>query len=552
MAKMKTMDGNTATAWIAYALSDTAAIYPITPSSVMGEVVDDMASKNVKNVFGQTVSVREMQSEAGDAGAVHGMLASGSLASTYTASQGLLLMIPNMYKMAGELLPAVFHVAARALASHALCIFGDHQDVMACRQTGFSMLCSNSVQECMDLALVAHLSAIESSVPMLHFFDGFRTSHEIQKIEVIDYDDIRKLVPWDAIAEFRARGMNPEHPETRGTAQNPDIYFQNVEAANSNHLRVPAIVEANMKKVAALTGREHHLFEYVGDPEADRVIVSMGSSCEVIEETVNRLNAEGERVGLVKVHLFRPFAPEYMLRVIPSTVSQIAVLDRTKEPGSLGEPLYLDVCAALAEKDGFVMIGDVCCGYIGDGSSITVPDKASAIAPGAFRENKRILFLTVPDTVEKIGANAFRDCRLLRELRLPKSISELPPGALDGCEALQSITAPGMLPERFDRREDRVSAVIGFCRAWKEYSASADAAYRGWVSENAQMLLSAVIDRNMPDAVRFFTENALIDRESYLAALEKAQTARAMEIVALLLDYGKNLSSEDMFDKYDI
>ena len=377
MAKMKTMDGNTATAWIAYALSDTAAIYPITPSSVMGEVVDDMASKNVKNVFGQTVSVREMQSEAGAAGAVHGMLASGSLASTYTASQGLLLMIPNMYKMAGELLPAVFHVAARALASHALCIFGDHQDVMACRQTGFSMLCSNSVQECMDLALVAHLSALESSVPMLHFFDGFRTSHEIQKIEVIDYDDIRKLVPWDAIAEFRARGMNPEHPETRGTAQNPDIYFQNVEAANSNHQRVPAIVEANMKKVAALTGREHHLFEYVGDPEADRVIISMGSSCEVIEETVNRLNAEGERVGLVKVHLFRPFAPEYMLRVIPSTVSQIAVLDRTKEPGSLGEPLYQDVCTAFQEKGGYTP--NIVGGRYGLGSKDFTPAMVKAV-----------------------------------------------------------------------------------------------------------------------------------------------------------------------------
>ena len=377
MAKMKTMDGNTATAWIAYALSDTAAIYPITPSSVMGEVIDDMASKNVKNVFGQTVSVREMQSEAGAAGAVHGMLASGSLASTYTASQGLLLMIPNMYKIAGELLPGVFHVAARALASHALCIFGDHQDVMACRQTGFSMLCSNSVQECMDLALVAHLSALESSVPMLHFFDGFRTSHEIQKIEVIDYDDIRKLVPWDAIAEFRARGMNPEHPETRGTAQNPDIYFQNVEAANSNHQRVPAIVEANMKKVAALTGREHHLFEYVGDPEADRVIISMGSSCEVIEETVNRLNAEGERVGLVKVHLFRPFAPEYMLRVIPSTVSQIAVLDRTKEPGSLGEPLYQDVCTAFQEKGGYTP--NIVGGRYGLGSKDFTPAMVKAV-----------------------------------------------------------------------------------------------------------------------------------------------------------------------------
>ena len=402
MAKMKTMDGNTATAWIAYALSDTAAIYPISPSSVMGEVIDDMASKNVKNVFGQTVSVREMQSEAGAAGAVHGMLASGSLASTYTASQGLLLMIPNMYKIAGELLPGVFHVAARALASHALCIFGDHQDVMACRQTGFSILCSNSVQECMDLALVAHLSALESSVPMLHFFDGFRTSHEIQKIEVIDYDDIRKLVPWDAIAEFRARGMNPEHPETRGTAQNPDIYFQNVEAANSNHQRVPAIVEANMKKVAALTGREHHLFEYVGDPEADRVIISMGSSCEVIEETVNRLNAEGERVGLVKVHLFRPFAPEYMLRVIPSTVSQIAVLDRTKEPGSLGEPLYQDVCTAFQEKGGYTP--NIVGGRYGLGSKDTPPASVFAVYEELKSENpKRQFTIGIVDDVTNLS-----------------------------------------------------------------------------------------------------------------------------------------------------
>lgn len=252
--------------------------------------------------------------------------------------------------------------------------------------------------------------------------------------------------------------------------------------------------------------------------------------------------------------LVSAFIPESVKIIGAEAFARCGKLREISLPGGIEDigAAAFSGCAALAEKDGFVMIGDVCCGYIGDGSSITVPDKASAIAPGAFRENKRILFLTVPDTVEKIGANAFRDCRLLRELRLPKSISELPPGALDGCEALQSITAPGMLPERFDRREDRVSAVIGFCRAWKEYSASADAAYRGWVSENAQMLLSAVIDRNMPDAVRFFTENALIDRESYLAALEKAQTARAMEIVALLLDYGKNLSSEDMFDKYDI
>ena len=349
MAKMKTMDGNNATAWIAYALSDTAAIYPITPSSVMGEVIDEMAAHGTKNLMGQTVAVREMQSEAGAAGTVHGMLAAGSLTSTYTASQGLLLMIPNMYKIAGELLPGVFHVSARAIASHALSIFGDHQDVMACRQTGFSMLCSCSVQECMDLALVAHLSAIESSVPMLHFFDGFRTSHEIQKIEMIDYEDIRKIVPWDKVEEFRANAMSPDHPHIRGTAQNPDIYFQNVEAGNAFHAAVPAIVEANMKKVASITGRRHHLFEYNGAPDAERVIISMGSSCEVIDETIQHMNANGERVGLVRVHLYRPFSAAHLLKALPATTKKITVLDRTKEPGSLGEPLYLDVCAALKE-----------------------------------------------------------------------------------------------------------------------------------------------------------------------------------------------------------
>jgi len=377
MAKMKTMDGNNATAWIAYALSDTAAIYPITPSSVMGEVVDEMAAKGVKNLMGQTVAVREMQSEAGAAGAVHGMLAAGSLTSTFTASQGLLLMIPNMYKIAGELLPGVFHVSARALATEALSIFGDHQDVMACRQTGFTMLCSCSVQECMDLALVSHLAALESSVPVLHFFDGFRTSHEIQKIEVIDYEDIRKLVPWDKVAEFRERGMNSDHPTLRGTAQNPDVYFQSVEAANQFHDDVPEIVEAYMKKVAAVTGRPHHIFEYVGDPEADRVIISMGSSCEVIEETIQHLNEEGERLGLVKVHLFRLFSAKHLLRAIPATCTSIAVLDRTKEPGSLGEPLYLDVCAAFQEsgRPAPVIVG----GRYGLGSKDFTPGMVKAV-----------------------------------------------------------------------------------------------------------------------------------------------------------------------------
>lgn len=376
MAKMKTMDGNNATAYIAYALSDTAAIYPITPSSVMGEVMDEMAAKGCKNLMGQTVTVREMQSEAGAAGAVHGMLAAGSLTSTYTASQGLLLMIPNMYKIAGELLPGVFHVSARALASHALSIFGDHQDVMACRQTGFAFLCSSSVQECMDMALVAHLSALDASVPFCHFFDGFRTSHEVQKIETIDYEDIRKLVPWDKVEEFRANAMNPEHPHIRGTAQNPDIFFQNREASNLYYDAVPGIVLENMKKVAAITGRKHRLFDYVGHPEADRVIISMGSSCEVIQETVNYLNERGQRVGLVKVHLFRPFSAEHLLQAIPATATTITILDRTKEPGSLGEPLYQDVCTAFMEKgEAPTIVG----GRYGLGSKDFTPGMAKAV-----------------------------------------------------------------------------------------------------------------------------------------------------------------------------
>jgi pyruvate-ferredoxin/flavodoxin oxidoreductase len=351
MAKtMKTIDGNTAAAYVAYALSDTAAIYPITPSSTMGELADEWAAQGQKNIFDQLVNVKQMQSEAGAAGAVHGSLAAGALTSTFTASQGLLLMIPNMYKISGELLPGVFHVSARAIAAHALSIFGDHQDVMACRQTGFAMLASGSVQEAMDMALVSHLSAIESSVPFLHFFDGFRTSHEIQKVEMIDYDDMKKLVNFDKIAEFRARAMNPEHPQIRGTAQNPDIYFQGREAANPYYDKLPAIVAEQMRKVTELTGRTYNLFDYVGDPEADRVVVGMGSSCETIEEVVNRLNANGEKVGLVKVRMYRPFIPEAMIDALPKTVKCLCVLDRTKEPGAHGEPLYLDVCTALREK----------------------------------------------------------------------------------------------------------------------------------------------------------------------------------------------------------
>ena len=348
--KMKTMDGNTATSHIAYALSDVACIYPITPSSVMGELADDWAAAGRKNLMGQTVTVREMQSEAGAAGAVHGSLAAGALTSTFTASQGLLLMIPNMYKISGELLPGVFHVSARAIAAHALSIFGDHQDVMAARQTGFAFLCSSSVQECMDLALVAHLSAIESSVPFCHFFDGFRTSHEVQKIEVIDYEDIRSLVNWEKVNEFRQNAMNPEHPHQRGTAQNPDIYYQGRERANPFYEATPAIVVEAMKKVASITGRAYKPFDYVGHPEADRVIIAMVSQAEPIEETLAHLNAQGQRVGLVKVRLYRPFSVDHLMRAIPATADTITVLDRTKEPGALGDPLYLDVCTAFMEK----------------------------------------------------------------------------------------------------------------------------------------------------------------------------------------------------------
>ena len=348
MRKM-TVNGNFAAAHVAYAFSDVAAIYPITPSSDMGEFCDEWAAHGKKNIFGQPVRVVEMQSEAGAAGAVHGSLVGGALTSTFTASQGLLLMIPNMYKISGELLPGVFHVSARSVAAHALSIFGDHSDVMAARQTGFAMLASGSVQEVMDLALVAHLTAIKSRVPFVHFFDGFRTSHEYQKIDVIDYEDMAKLVDMDAIAAFRARAMNPEHPELRGTAQNPDIYFQGREAANPYYLAVPQYVIEAMNQVAELTGRSYKPFDYVGAEDAEHVIVSMGSSTETIEETVKYLNAQGAKLGLVKVRLYRPFSTKHFVEVLPESVKRIAVLDRCKEPGSLGEPLYLDVLGALTE-----------------------------------------------------------------------------------------------------------------------------------------------------------------------------------------------------------
>jgi pyruvate-ferredoxin/flavodoxin oxidoreductase len=351
MAKtMKTIDGNTAAAHVAYAMSDVAAIYPITPSSPIGEIADEWAAEGRKNIFGQTLTVRQLQSEAGAAAAVHGSLAAGALTTSFTASQGLLLMIPNMYKMSGELLPGVLHVTARAVAAHALSIFGDHQDVMAVRQTGFSLLASASVQEAMDLGLVAHLAAIEASVPFLHFFDGFRTSHEIQKVEMIDYADMAKLVNWEAVRCFRERGANPERPELRGTAQNPDIYFQNREAVNPFYEKIPAIVSDYMKKVGRLTGRAYKPFDYVGAPDATRVIISMGSSCETIEEVVTHLVNQGEAVGLIKVRLYRPFSTAHLLAVLPASADRITVLDRTKEPGAIGDPLYTDVCTAFMER----------------------------------------------------------------------------------------------------------------------------------------------------------------------------------------------------------
>lgn len=346
---MKTMDGNEAAAYASYAFTEVAGIFPITPSSPMAEKTDDWAANGKKNLFGQTVKVVEMQSEAGAAGTVHGSLAAGALTTTYTASQGLLLMIPNMYKIAGELLPGVFHVSARALTAQALSIFGDHSDVMACRQTGFAMLVSNSVQEVMDLASVAHLSAIKGRVPFVHFFDGFRTSHEIQKIECIDYDELAKILDWDAVNTFKRNALNPEHPVIRGTAQNPDIYFQAREAANKFYDALPAVVEQYMKEISRITGRKYDLFNYYGAADAERVIIAMGSACEAIEETIDYLTAKGEKVGLVKVHLFRPFVAEKLLAAIPKTAKKIAVLDRTKEPGALGEPLYQDVCTAVYE-----------------------------------------------------------------------------------------------------------------------------------------------------------------------------------------------------------
>ena len=375
--KTKTIDGNTAAAHVSYAFTDVAAIYPITPSSVMADETDKYAANGLKNLFGREVQVTEMQSEAGAAGAVHGSLAAGALTTTYTASQGLLLMIPNMYKMAGELLPAVIHVSARALATHALSIFGDHSDIYACRQTGFAMLCSNNPQEVMDLGAVAHLAAIRGRVPFLHFFDGFRTSHEIQKVSVWDYKDLDDMLDKDAVASFRRRALNPEHPVLRGSAQNGDIFFQAREASNPYYDAIPGIVIDYMNQVNAKIGTDYKPFNYYGHPEADRVIVAMGSVCDCTEEVIDYLNAAGEKVGLVKVHLYRPFVAKYLLDVLPKTVKKISVLDRTKEPGSIGEPLFLDVLAALADSD-FSDV-PVYTGRYGLGSKDTPPDDVIAV-----------------------------------------------------------------------------------------------------------------------------------------------------------------------------
>ena len=374
--KMKTMDGNTAAAYVSYAFTDVAAIYPITPSSPMAEHVDEFAAHGRKNLFGQTVRVIEMESEGGAAGAVHGSLQAGALTTTYTASQGFLLMIPNLYKVAGELLPGVFHVSARALAASSLNIFGDHQDVMAARQTGCAMLAEASVQEVMDLSAVAHLVAIKGRVPFINFFDGFRTSHEIQKIETIDYEDLGKILDWDAVKAFRRRALNPDHPVIRGTAQNPDIYFQEREAVNPYYAAIPQLVEDAMADLAKITGREHHLFDYYGAKDADRVIIAMGSVCQTAQEVAGYLNANGEKVGVLNVHLYRPFSVEHFLKQLPTTVKKVAVLDRTKEPGALGEPLYLDVRAAYYSSDRKpVIVG----GRYGLGGKDTTPDQIFAV-----------------------------------------------------------------------------------------------------------------------------------------------------------------------------
>jgi len=398
MRKIKTMDGNTAAAHVAYAFSEVAAIYPITPSSPMAESMDEWVSNDRKNLFGEEVKIIEMQSEAGAAGAVHGSISTGSYTTTFTASQGLLLMIPNMYKLAGEQAPAVFHVAARALATHALSIFGDHSDVMSCRQTGFAMLCSNSVQQVMDLAAVAHLSTIAGRLPMLHFFDGFRTSHEYQKIEAWDYEDLRDMVDWDAVKAFKSKALNPNHPFSMGSAEQPETFFQHREACNSAYLETADIVAEYMDKVNARLGTNYKPFNYYGAEDATDVIVAMGSVCEAVEEVVDYLNARGAKVGVIEVHLYRPFSTKHLLAVMPKSVERIAVLDRTKEPGGTGEPLYLDICAALRGSE----FADcfICGGRYGLGSKDTQPGDIIAVYENLASESpKKEFTLAITDDV---------------------------------------------------------------------------------------------------------------------------------------------------------
>ena len=387
--KMMTIDGNTAAAHVAYAFTDVAAIFPITPSTTMAEVVDEWSAQGKKNIFGQTVNVVEMQSEAGAAGTFHGSLQAGALTTTFTASQGLLLMLPNMYKVAGELLPGVFHVSARAIASQALSIFGDHQDVMAARMTGCVMLAAGSVQEVADLAPVSHLAAIKGRLPFVNFFDGFRTSHEIQKVEVLDYEDYAEMIDREALKEFRSRALTPNNPVTRGTAQNSDIYFQTREASNIFYNNIIPIVEEYMAKIEEKTGRSYGLFNYYGAEDAKEIIVAMGSVTEAIEETIDELNARGEKYGLVKVHLFRPFSVEHLLKVIPQSVEKICVIDRTKEPGCNGEPLYLDVCSAFYGKENAPKIVG---GRYGLASKDVTPSDIKAIFDNLKKDDSKNFF----------------------------------------------------------------------------------------------------------------------------------------------------------------
>ena len=413
MRKMKTMDGNTAAAHISYGFTEVAAIFPITPSTPMGETVDEWAAKGKKNIFGEPVKVVEMQSEAGASGTLHGALQGGALSTSYTASQGLLLMLPNMYKIMGERLPAVIHVAARAIATSSLSIFGDHQDVMATRQTGFAMLCEGSVQEVMDLSGVAHLTAIKKRMPFLNFFDGFRVSHELQKVEVIEQEELAKLIDYEALEDFRNSALNPNHPVIRGTAQNPDIYFQMAESINKYYEDIPDVVENYMSEITKLTGREYHCFDYYGAKDADRIIISMGAVSEVVEEVVDYLNKNGEKVGLVKVRLYRPFSVEKLLKAIPTSVKKIAVLDRTKEPGAIGEPLYLDIVKAFNGKENAPMIIG---GRFGLGSKDPTPSDIAAVFKNLSESKPKDRFtIGIVDDVTNLSLEPVKDIDVAQE-----------------------------------------------------------------------------------------------------------------------------------------